>query len=81
MNTVIDFSAYKKPSANVTETIFTRASNDYENTMREYSFDGSYAVAADIALIKFLMRGAAHRVSGESHPSQKILDSVHENLK
>lgn len=82
MSTVIDFAAYKKPTqANVTETIFTRTSNDYEGTMREYSLDNNFEAAADVALIKFLMRGAAHRVSGETHPSQKILDSIHENLR
>jgi hypothetical protein len=78
--TVVNFSDYKKEKdCNVTHELFSQASFDYESLMLPHS--SNFDVAADVALIKFLMKGAAHRVSGEVHPSQKILDSIHTNLR
>lgn len=82
MNDVINLSDYRKtPTANVTDTIVNRVATDYESSMLGFNANTeNFEVAADIALIKFLMRGAAHRVSGETHPSQMILDSIHKNM-
>jgi hypothetical protein len=77
---VVNFADYKnKQNCNVTHELFSKASLDYESVMLPHS--DKYEVAADVALIKFLMKGAAHRVNGEIHPSQQILDSIHTNLR
>ena len=77
---VVNFAEYKnKQQCNVTHELFSKASIDYESIMMPHS--SNFEVAADVALIKFLMKGAAHRVNGETHPSQQILDSIHTNLR
>ena len=81
--TVVNLSEYRKEkTSNATHDILTKVSNDYEYSMKDYTIGAeNFEIAADVALIKFLMRGAAHRVTGESHPSQLLLDSIHKNLQ
>ena len=79
MSNIINFSEHlKKDTANVTDAIITSSSNDYMNTLRLYNVDfQDISIASDVALIQFLMKGAAHRSQGELHPSQHLLDSMH----
>lgn len=79
MSNIIDFSErLKTNTTNVTDAIITSSSNDYMNTLRLYNVDfQNINTASDVALIQFLMKGAAHRSQGESHPSQRLLDSIH----
>lgn len=54
---------------------------DYDSILENFNVDvQDPTIAFDIATIRYLMHGMAHRSQGQTHPSQIILNSMREKM-
>lgn len=80
MTNVVYFTPRAK-QANVTDQILSAFVADYSAVLSKFEVNiEDPVVAFDVATIRYLMQGMAHRSQGEEHPSQKLLNSVRENM-
>jgi hypothetical protein len=80
---VVYFTNYfqPQPKANVVDKILSETVFHYSNVLAEHNVNVEEPdIAFDIATIRYLLQGMAHRSQGGSHPSQTILNSIRQQM-
>lgn len=80
---VVQFANFVRqaPKANVVLDIIASFTDDYSTFWAKHQVDvENPEIAFDIATIHFLMQGIAHRTQGQTHPSQKILNTMRQQI-
>lgn len=80
---MVYFSNYARsaPQQNVVQELLSSVVSDYSAAMQNLGIDvEDPTIAFDIATIQYLLHGMAHRSQGEQHPSQKILNTLRNNM-
>jgi hypothetical protein len=80
---VLYFNKYFQPtiSANVVDKLLTSMAGHYDSVLVDCKINVEEPdIAFDIATIRYLLQGMAHRSQGESHPSQAILNSIRDRM-
>ncbi len=80
---VVYLSAYARsaPQQNVVQELLTSVVADYDSAMNTLGIDvEDPTIAFDIATIRYLLHGMAHRSQGEVHPSQTILNTLRNSM-
>lgn len=83
VDNVVYFSSYARsaPQQNVVHELLTSVVNGYNSAMDVHGVDvEDPTIAFDIATIRYLLQGMAHRSQGEVHPSQTILNTLRNNM-
>lgn len=81
MSDNIVYLSLRPKQANVTEQILTTFVAEYYAMLDRFDVNiEDPSIAFDVATIRYLMQGMAHRSQGEDHPSQRLLNSVRENM-
>ncbi len=80
---VVYLSAYARsaPRQNVVQELLNSVVSDYNSALDNLGIDvEDPTIAFDIATIRYLLHGMAHRSQGEGHPSQTILNTLRNNM-
>ena len=71
----------KSVSSNVVQEFFDNFVDDYKLLLEKYNVNvNDDKVAFDIASVQFFVKGMAHRMLGEHHPSHTILNSMRNSI-
>ena len=76
----VDYTASKKHQ-NVTHTMISSFEDSYNDQLKFFDINiEDPKIAFDVATIQFLIKGMVHRINGEDHPSQQLLDVMKNKL-